>query len=68
MRLMKYGVEVTLNDMTFLLNFTKIYQMVQVINKGGGTQMDRQNGDIISLLKESRLIRDKCKESRRWSL
>jgi hypothetical protein len=52
-----YGFEVTVNGMTFLLNFIKIYQLVQKLL--GGT--DRQDGDLISLtflLKESRLIMD----------
>jgi hypothetical protein len=50
----KYGVEVTFNGMTSLLNFIKIYQLVQKLL--GGT--DRQTGDLTSLtfvFKESRL-------------
>jgi hypothetical protein len=54
----KYGVEVTFNGMTSLLNFIKIYRLVQTLLGGGDT--DRQTGDLISLtflFKESRLIR-----------
>jgi hypothetical protein len=54
----KYSVEVTFNDMTSLLNFTKIYQLVQKLLGGGHRQTDRQTGDLISLTflcKESRL-------------
>jgi hypothetical protein len=57
-----YGVEVTFNGMTSLLNFIKIYHLVQKLL--GGT--DRQTGDHISLtflFKESRLktaIRNEC--------
>jgi hypothetical protein len=43
--------------MTSLLNFIKIYQLVQKL-LGGDTQTDRQDGDLISLtflFKESRL-------------
>jgi hypothetical protein len=50
----KYGVEVTFNGMTSLLNFIKIYQLVQKLL--GGTH--RQTADLISLtfpFKESRL-------------
>jgi hypothetical protein len=51
-----YGVKVTFNDMTSLQNFMKIYQLVQ---KLGGGQTHRQNGDLISLRfsfrKENRL-------------
>jgi hypothetical protein len=52
----KYDVEVTFNGMTFLLNFIKIYQFVQMLL--WGTHTDRQAGDLISLtflFKESRL-------------
>jgi hypothetical protein len=46
--------------MTFLLNFIKIYQLVQKLLGGGGeAHIDRQTGDLISLIflfKESRLI------------
>jgi hypothetical protein len=47
--------------MTSLLNFIKIYQLVQKLSRGGGThgQTDRQAGDLISLtflFEESRLI------------
>jgi hypothetical protein len=47
----KYGVEVTFNGMTSLLNFIKIYQLVQKLLGGGATdgQTDRQTGDLISL-------------------
>jgi hypothetical protein len=44
--------------MTSLLNFIKIYQLVQKLLRGD-TQTDRQDGDLISLtflFKESRLI------------
>jgi hypothetical protein len=44
--LKKYGVEVTFNGMISLLNFIKIYQLVQRL-LGGHT--DRQAGDLISL-------------------
>jgi hypothetical protein len=37
----KYGVEVTFKGMTSLLNFIKIYQLVQKL-LGGDTQTDRQ--------------------------
>jgi hypothetical protein len=37
----KYGVEVTFNGITSLLNFIKIYQLVQKL-LGGGTQTDGQ--------------------------
>jgi hypothetical protein len=51
-----YGVEVTFNGMTSLLNFIKIYQLVQ---KFMGSRHTRQDGDLISLhvsfRKESRL-------------
>jgi hypothetical protein len=43
-----YGVEVTLNGMTSLLNFIKICQLVQMLMQG--THRHRQVGDIISLL------------------
>jgi hypothetical protein len=49
----KYGVEVTFNGITSVLNFIKIYQLVQKLL--GGTL--RQTGDLISLtslFKESR--------------
>jgi hypothetical protein len=57
----KYGVEVTFNGMTSLLNFIKVYQLVQKL-LGGDTQTedgrtDRQTGDLINLtflFKESR--------------
>jgi hypothetical protein len=45
--------------MTSLLNFIKIYQLVQKLL--GGTQTDRQTGGLISLtflFKESRLLRE----------
>jgi hypothetical protein len=58
-----YGIEVTFNGMTPLLNFIKIYQLVQKL-LGGDTQTDRrtdrQTGDLISLtflFEESRLKR-----------
>jgi hypothetical protein len=59
----KYGVEVIFNGMTSLLNFMKIYQLVQML-LGGYTdrRTDRQTGDLISLtflFKESRLKSDK---------
>jgi hypothetical protein len=43
----KYGVEVTFNGMTSMLNLIKIYQLVQKLLGGGHT--DRQDGDLISL-------------------
>jgi hypothetical protein len=55
-----YGVEVTFNGMTSLLNFIKIYQLVQKLL--GGTHTDRRTnrltGGLITLtylFKESRL-------------
>jgi hypothetical protein len=56
----KYGVEVTFNGMTSLLNFIQIYQLVQKL-LAGDTQTDRQTGALISLtflFKESRLKKD----------
>jgi hypothetical protein len=44
--------------MTSLLNFIKIYQLVQKLLRGTHRQTDRQDGDLISLtfvFKESRL-------------
>jgi hypothetical protein len=55
----KYGVEVTFNSMTSLLNFIKIYQLVQkLLGEHIDRQTDGQTGDLISLtflFKESRL-------------
>jgi hypothetical protein len=55
----EYGVEVTFNGMTSLLNFIKIYQLVQKLLWGHtDRRTDRQTGDLISLtflFKESRL-------------
>jgi hypothetical protein len=51
----KYGVKVTFNGMTSLLNFIKIYQLVQKLLGG---HIDRQSGDLISLtflFRENRL-------------
>jgi hypothetical protein len=42
----KYGVKVTFNGMTSLLNFISIYQLVQKLMGG---QTHRQDGDLISL-------------------
>jgi hypothetical protein len=62
-RIRKHGIEVIFNGMTSLLNFIKIYQLVQKLL--GGTyrqtngQTGRQTGDLISLtflFEESRLI------------
>jgi hypothetical protein len=51
-----YGVEVTFNDMTFLLNFVRIYQFIQKLMVG---ELHREDGDLISVhfyfSKESRL-------------
>jgi hypothetical protein len=47
--IMKYGIEVTLNCMTSLLNFIKIYQLVQKLLGGTHRQTDGQTGDLISL-------------------
>jgi hypothetical protein len=66
-----YGVEVIFNGMTSLLNFTKIYQLVQKVLGGThrqtGRQTDRQTDDLISLIflfKESRLkILSVCNKS-----
>jgi hypothetical protein len=47
--------------MTSLLNFTKIYQLVQKLLGGTHRQTDRQTGDLISLsflFEESRLKMD----------
>jgi hypothetical protein len=60
MGLKKYGVEVSSDGMTSLLNFIKIYQLVQKLLGGGGGDTDRQTGVLISLtflFKESRLKR-----------
>jgi hypothetical protein len=43
--LKKYGIEVTFNGMTSLLNFIKIYQLVQKLLGGGHT--DRQTGGLM---------------------
>jgi hypothetical protein len=54
----KYGFEVTFNGMTSLLNFIKIYQLVQKLFGGTHRQTDRQTGELISLnflFEESRL-------------
>jgi hypothetical protein len=40
----KYGVEVIFNGMTTLLNFLKVYQLVQKLMGAA-----RQHGDLISL-------------------
>jgi hypothetical protein len=57
-RIKNYGLEVTLNGMTFLANFIKKFPVGSQVDGGGGGQADRQN-DIISLhfsfRKESRL-------------
>jgi hypothetical protein len=53
-----YDVEVTFNDMISLLNFIKIYQLVQTLLGGTHRQTDRQTGDLMSLtflFKESKL-------------
>jgi hypothetical protein len=43
-RIKKYGVEVTFNGMTSLLNLIKIYQLVQKLLGGGGhRRTDRQS-------------------------
>jgi hypothetical protein len=50
-----YNVEVALNDKTSVLNFKKIYLLLQKLLGGGG---ETQNGDLASLIlifKESRL-------------
>jgi hypothetical protein len=38
----KYGIEVTFSDMTSLLNFIKIYELVQTLLGGTHRQTDRQ--------------------------
>jgi hypothetical protein len=51
--------------MTSVLNFIKIYQLVQKL-LGGDIQTDRQTGDLISLtfhFKESRLIKHTIQSS-----
>jgi hypothetical protein len=63
----KYGFEVTFNGMTSLLNFIKIYRLVQKL-LGGPTnrRTDRQTGDLTSLtflFKEIRLTRKTGRES-----
>jgi hypothetical protein len=53
----KYGIEAIFNGMTFLLNFKKIYQLVQKL-LGGYTDRQTDSGDLISLtflFKENRL-------------
>jgi hypothetical protein len=60
----KYGVEVTFNGMTSLLNFIKIYQFVQKLLGGTHKHTDRQAGDLKSLtflFKESRLKTLSCR-------
>jgi hypothetical protein len=50
--LKKYGIEVTFDRMTSLLNFIKIYQLVQKLLVGDtqtDRRTDRQAGDFISL-------------------
>jgi hypothetical protein len=57
----KYSIEVTFNGMTSLLNFIKIYLLVQKLLRGH-RRTDRQAGDLISLtflFKESRLKMNK---------
>jgi hypothetical protein len=44
----KYGVKVTFNGVTSLLNFIKVYQLVEKL-LGVDTQTDRQSGYLISL-------------------
>jgi hypothetical protein len=59
--LKKYGFEVTFNGMTSLLNFIKIYLLVQKLLREGGTETDGQTGYLVSftfLFKESKLIRE----------
>jgi hypothetical protein len=54
--------------MTSLLNFIKIYQLVQKLLKGD-TQTDRQTGDLTSLtflFKESRLKKPKASSFQNW--
>jgi hypothetical protein len=41
----KYGIEVIFNGMTSLLNFIKIYQLVQKLL--GGTQTGRQTDRLV---------------------
>jgi hypothetical protein len=59
--LKKYGVEVIFNGMTSLLNFIKIFQLVQKLLGGDiqtDGQTDTQTGDLICLTflsKESKL-------------
>jgi hypothetical protein len=47
LRNLNYGIEVTFNGMTSLLNFIKIHQLVQKLIVGG---RHRQDDDLISLL------------------
>jgi hypothetical protein len=54
---LKYGIEITFNGITSLLNVIKIYQLVQKL-LGGDTHTHRQTGDLTSLtflFEESRL-------------
>jgi hypothetical protein len=54
----KYGVEVTFNGMTSLLNFIKNIPIGSKVIRGTHRQTDRQTGDLISLtflFKESTL-------------
>jgi hypothetical protein len=62
----KYGIEVTFNGMTSLLNLIKIYKLVQKLWRETHRQTDRQTGDPISLtflLEESRLKNDFVRRS-----
>jgi hypothetical protein len=43
----KYDAKVNFNDMTYLLNFMKIYQLIKTLL--GDVQTDRQHGDLTSL-------------------
>jgi hypothetical protein len=45
----KYGVEVTFNGMTSLLNFIKIYQFVQKLLGDTHTQTDGQTDRLVIL-------------------
>jgi hypothetical protein len=47
-RIKNYGIEVTFNGITPLLNFIKIYQLIQ------SSMGDREDGDLISLYFPSR--------------
>jgi hypothetical protein len=48
-----YGIEVTFSGRTCMLNFTKIYRLVEKL-LGGDTQTDWWSDSLLSFLKGSR--------------